>query len=314
MQTRRRWRRRGLGAGPAWLVLLLFLQPGCADGKFTLLPDTPASETLPENEKSPLTEADTAFTAAPVAVEEEPLATPAPIHRPTSYHLAVLHVQVPESDQARALPLWDHVREDVLDGDSQLQMHRNGFRVGIGHSRFWGAIKAILDGLPGARVTLAQPLQVPAGFPITLELDTAPRDQTLFFVSRDGVLSGDTWLSSRNVIRVSCAADPRHPGNTRMWLTPESNHDLNDWKVVKTEAGVWQAPKVGRTVFEAAALALTLGPEEFVVLAAGENSRVRGLIGSAFLTADVEGVRYRSYVFLQPNASELGAGLTDRQE
>jgi hypothetical protein len=89
------------------------------------------------------------------------------------------------------------------------------------------------------------------------------------------------------------------------------HQDLEGWRVVRTESGVWQAPKVNRSTFEAAAFSLTLAPEEFALIATGDNARVRGLIGWAFLTSDVEGVRYRSYVFLQPNVSQLGAAPAD---
>jgi|GEM_PF-2429072 len=241
--------------------------------------------------------ADTAFTrsAAARVSTAEPPAPPR-----VDLDIVVLHVQVPQREVKTADQLWNHVREDVLDAETSLRLRKNGFRIGVGNERWWAPVRAALEAADDHRMVLSQPVRVPPGLPLALEVDDAPHDQTVFFVGFDGVLSGSTWPQSRNVLSVIYAPDPSDAARTRLYITPEVHQDREGWRLVKTESGVWQVPDQNRFAFDPAAFGISLRADEFVVIAAAENVDAPGLLGRSFLTSLGEGVRYYSYFVLKP--------------
>jgi len=283
--------------GPVSLLLVL---AGCANGA-TRWWSSPLAAGA--DNRSQLTSADTGFTLSPV-----PPGEPQPLQPPrVGLQLAVLHVQIPAADVPRAETIWNHVREDVLDAETRQRLRQNGLRIGVGHERFWEPIKLALDAIDGRRVMLAQPVSMPPGFPIALEMDSEPRTQTLFSVDSDGVLSGSTWPFSRNVLRVAYAPDPQDAHRLRVSVTPQVRQEREGWRWVRTESGFWQVPRYAARSYEAAGFVLTLEPQEYVVIAASDRAVVDGLLGRALLTAPHEDMRYYSYVFLQPGVREIGA-------
>jgi hypothetical protein len=198
------------------------------------------------------------------------------------------------------------LREDVLDDETRLRLRQNGLRVGVGHAQWWEPIKVAMEAIEDHRVTFATSIRVPIGFPLSLELDSEPREQTLFCVGSDGVLSGTTWPDSRNVLRVVYGPDPRDAERVLLLAVPEVHQRREGWEWVRTESGLWQVPRQSMQRFEAAGFTLPLGPGEFVLVAPSENARIVGLLGQAFLTRASEGRRYNSYVFLRPEARQVG--------
>lgn len=203
--------------------------------------------------------------------------------------------------------MWRQLREDVFDAETQLRLRENGFRVGVGHTDFWSSIREALDAIPDQRVTQTAPVRVPFGFPLSLELDTEPRDQTLFFIGRDGIVSGGSWPASRNVLRVAYGPDPQQVDRVRVIARPEVHQEEEGMRWVRTEEGVWQVPRQRISAFDAAEFTISLRPAEFLLVATSDAAHVFGIIGRAFLTAEVEGVRYRSYLFLRPGVSDVVA-------
>ena len=129
--------------------------------------------------------------------------------------------------------------------------------------------------------------------------------QTLFFVERDGVLSGASWPQSRNVLLVTCGAAREQADLVQLFVAPEVRQRLPGWRWVRTESGLWQTPKRGGRLFDAAGFATTLAPGEFAVLAPSAQAEVYGLIGGALLIREEDGRRYDSYVFLRPELSHV---------
>jgi hypothetical protein len=202
--------------------------------------------------------------------------------------------------------IWRQLREDVFDADTQLRLRENGFRVGIGHVDYWRVIKDSVDEIADQSVTQAMPVRVPLGFPISLEMDAEARDQTLFFVGRDGVLSGGSWPHSRNVLRFNYGPDPQHVDRIRLAARPEVHQQEEGMKWVRTPEGVWQVPRQNIVNFDAAEFVLSLKPQEFLLVATSDSAHVFGIIGRAFLTSELEGTGYRSYVFLRPDVTDVG--------
>ncbi|MBU0640407.1 MAG: hypothetical protein KKB50_16200 [Planctomycetes bacterium] len=271
----------------------MFLLAGCSGAWGPARTAEPNAPTLTSASDA----ADTAF-AVPV---EATTPVAAPLRTlPLLNELNMLHIQVPRGQRLLAEKVWNHLRENGLDSETQLCLRRNGLRVGIGREQWWDAVKVALDAIEGARINRPDPIQMPPGFPLALELDTGPREQTLFFIDRDGILTGGTWPQSRNVLRVSYSIDPQQTDRVHLIVVPEVRQRLSGWRWIRTEAGLWQVPKHGGRAFPAAGFAVTLDPGEFVLLAPSEKGDLFGIVGGAFLTEERDGQYYDSYVFLRP--------------
>jgi hypothetical protein len=222
--------------------------------------------------------------------------------------LTVLHVQAPRDQRPQMEPLWNHLREDALDSAATLRMRRNGVRVGLGREEWWDAVKAALDAVEGVRSNTLDPVRVPAGYPLALELDEQPRDQTLFFVAPDGVLSGETWPQSRNVLRVSYELDFIQRDELRLTVAPEVRQRLDGWRWVRTAEGVSQTPNYNGRVVSAAAFDVGLSPGEFLVVDPGPQADLYGLVGGALLVRELDGRPFDSYVFLRADVNHVARG------
>ena len=247
--------------------------------------------------RATIADADTAFTTVrPTNPFAESIA---PYQPPVT--LTVLHVQVPREQREQSLRIWNHLREEVLDSQTALVLRDNGVRVGVGNERWWDSLRTVLAMVDGIRVHEPATVNLMADFPLVLELDVEPRHQTLFSIDREGRLSGDVWPASRNVLRVSCAADVQFSGHCRLRVAPAVVRRLEGSGWEPGAGGAWQlAPNRREQVFADAAFALRMAPGEFMVIAAGENARVGGLLGQAFFTTAVDGRPYDSIFFLRP--------------
>ena len=256
----------------------------------------------PEPPPTEVPDADTGFTL----IRADHLHQKADLPPRLVYEMAVLHVLVPQPQRTDMDKIWNFLREDVLDAETQLRLRRNGLRVGVGHAQSWEPIKAAMDAIEGHKVAMTSPLRVPIGFPLALELDAEPHDQTLFYVGRDGILSGGTWPASRNVLRISYSPDPHQSDRVVLLAVPQVHQKRTGWEWIRTEAGLWQVPRQDMQSFDAAGFMLSLDPGEFVLIAPSENSALYGLLGGVFLTRETEGRHYDSYVFIRPEARQIG--------
>jgi len=219
--------------------------------------------------------------------------------------LNVLHVEVPRAQRNNVGPLWNYLREDVLDQRTVLRLHRNGLRVGVGHAQDWEAVKAALDAADGVRSAVMDPVRLPPNYPFALELDEHPREQTLFFVGDDGVLSGETWPRSRNFLRVSYDLNLTSPQRLRLVLVPEVRQRQEGWRWVRHESGLVQMPEYGGRAFGAAAFAVDLEAGEFLLVAPSEQADLYGLIGGAFLCRRQDDQLFDSYIFLRSDVNRV---------
>lgn len=217
--------------------------------------------------------------------------------------LTVLHVQIPRGGREQVQPLWNHLREDFLDGSTVLRLGNNGLRVGIGLAEWWDAVKATIDTTEGVRSVALDPVRVPPNYPLALELDERPREQTLFYMADDGILTGETWPQSRNVLRVSYDVDLANPQRVRLAIVPEVRQRLDGWRWVRSDAGLSQIPNYNGRAFPTAAFVTELEPGQFLLVAPGRQADLFGIVGGAFLSSEEDGRRYDSYVFLRADVN-----------
>lgn len=220
------------------------------------------------------------------------------------YELSVIQILVPREGAESARKIWSFLREDALDAETQLRLRKNGVRVGVGRDKSWGPIKDVLESIEGCETTFAKPIRMPIGFVLSLELDNEPREQTLFFLDRDGYLSGSTIPASRNVLRISYAPDPHDYRSVQLVVTPEVYRRREGWEWVRREAGLTGDSSRSKHAYDAVGFVLTLAPGEFALAAPSENADIYGLLGGVFLTRTTEGRAFDSYIFLRPEAKQ----------
>jgi hypothetical protein len=219
--------------------------------------------------------------------------------------LTALHVRVPREGRAPAAAIWNHVREDVFDSATSLRLRQNGVRAGVGNLQWWDAVMAALNAVDDVVSLALDPVRIPPGYPLALELDTAPHEQTLFYVADDGVLTGETWPQSRNVLRVMYSLNLETPDRVRLEVVPEVRQRLEGFRWVRTEAGLTQEPNANGRTFTAAGFATDLAPGEFLLIAPSEQADLYGIVGGAFLGSEEEGRRYDAYVFLRADVNHV---------
>jgi hypothetical protein len=218
--------------------------------------------------------------------------------------LRVIKVQVPRAERGAAEAMWKHVREDAVDGETALRLLRNGIRVGVGRTDWWSPMKKAIDGIPDCRVDEMEDVRIPPSFPLALELDDEPREQTLFYMDDDGILSGGTWPESRNVLRLLHAADDRRRDGLHLQVMPEVRQRLSGFRYLRTAAGIWQVPRGGGRDYPAAGFQVRLAPGEFLVIAPSAQADVYGTLGGAFLTESDNGQQRDTLLFLRPEVTD----------
>ncbi|MBW7905745.1 MAG: hypothetical protein LC135_00435 [Phycisphaerae bacterium] len=261
----------------------------------------PAWSAAQNGAAGPLTPADTGFTST------QPPATLSETRRPPipTATLSVLNVRVPRHESAKAEALWTYVREQVLDLETRSRLAQNGVRVGIGHVEWWNAVRSLIDTVEGVDVVQADPVLLRPRFPLVLQMDRTAREQTLFYVGREGGLSGGTWPASRNLIRIDVVADAQEDGAAHLRITPTIWQRFEGVRYTRAPDGWQLAPDERQSPLGDVSFVVTLRSGEFLLLAPGEHARVFGLVGHAFLTGNDDGREYHSYVFIRPEVERV---------
>lgn len=270
-------------------------QPAAAE------PPPPSSPNRPDTQADPLE----LVLARPLTLASPPQT---PVRRATLLEVSVsiLRVEVPRDQRPALAALWNHVREDALDLSNRERLQANGLRVGVGLEAEWSAVSNVLDAVDGVRTVVRDPVRLPPRFPLALELDTAAHDQTLFFMASDGVLTGESWPASRNVLRISYDFDQEQPQRLLFLVVPEVRQVRTGWQWTPTPKGLAKQPSYAGRAVAAAAMEVSLAPGEFLVLAPGSEGDVPGMVGRTFLVQeDGEGRVSDSLVFLRADVTHV---------
>lgn len=283
-----------------WILALLALVLGGCQGASQAWWGMSADQPQPPQRA----EADSPYVVARSVAR--PAAQRQPVER-IDVLLRVLYVQVPRSERTAITAMWEQLREDALDCETRARLHANGVRVGVGRTERWNAVQAALNAIEGARIHEFPPLRARPGFPLALELDAEPAGRTIFYLDRDGIISGDTWPASRRVLRVTYTLDVLDVDRVCLSVVPEVRRRV-DFDLLRGQDGLTMGPRRDGRAFAAAAFAVALGPSEFVLMAPGEKADVFGLVGGVFLTERLDGRPHNSYVFLRADVTHVKQG------
>lgn len=243
--------------------------------------------------------ASSAFGATDVVL---PLAAARPIPARLDVLIRVLHVQIPRDQRAAAAGVWATLREASFDSQTLWRLNRNGWRVALGRTERWDEIEAALAAVPGGRRHEYPPLRTPAGVPLTLRIDAQPKEYTVFYIGTDGILSGETWTASERVLRLTYGLDIARGGRIIIEVVPEL------WRsggidLTHTEAGLVIGPRRDGRAFGVAALSVSLGTNDFLLIGPGRRADVYGLLGGTFLQDTIDERSFDSYLFIRADVS-----------
>ncbi|MCA9244773.1 MAG: hypothetical protein KDA32_12495, partial [Phycisphaerales bacterium] len=260
-------RLRSTGFPGLWLCSVFIYAAGCAALD-------PLHLFSPRDHADTAKNTDNPFTNAASNLQDAPLATV-----PAALDLLVVHVQAPVQELPRVEEIWKLFREDIGSADDRLRLETNGIRAGVGRVEWWDDVRNGLEAIEGKQAATIGPLRLPLNFPLGLELDTEPHDQTLFVVGDDGVVRGATWPQSRNLLRVYAQVDPRRPDEMIIRVTPEIRRELEGYDWIRTDVGLQQRKKAESQAFESASFTATLRDGDYLLVAPSAAGTAEGLLG-----------------------------------
>lgn len=227
--------------------------------------------------------------------------------------LRVLQVRVPSESRKNCEPLWTYVREDVLDAEVHRRLRENGMRVGVSRLEWYEPIRGVLSAVPEHVINDPEPFRLPFGFPLGLELDRGPHDQTLFFLNEDNALVGETWEASRNQLRISYVLDASKKGRIRLEVVPQVRREASGPSLGDPADGFSPKPRTEGRAFDQAGFYLTMDADEILVLAPNENATAYGIIGGAFLTEKSDERGYDRYIMIRPEVRYVDVSADSSQ-
>lgn len=192
----------------------------------------------------------------------------------------------------------------AIDSATARLVEQNGVRVGVGRTDRWAEVEQVLARIPDLKRLELPPMRVQPGMPLALELDAQPGEHTLFYLGKDGILSGDTWPQSRRALRLSYTLDVRDLDEVYLSVVPEIRGPRQvDFA---NDQGVWTtAQRRSGRAFAAAGLAVKLGPQQFTLVGPNDNARLRGLVGGAFFTDIIEGEPVDCLLFVRTDVRHV---------
>jgi hypothetical protein len=276
----------------------LALGAGCGQNLFRR-PDTPAAS-APADVTEPAVPGvlRDPGEGGPVDAEGNPAPTRALMVVQVSFD--VLQARVPRGFFSDSGKIWNHLNEEVVPARLSLLLQQNGLRVARGDVNSWPPIKALLD-QQGQVETSQNQLLMNSGYPLTIELNSLPRDQTLFMLRPDGTLGGASFPQSTNCIRIEYELAPTNASALTVVVTPEVRLPKQPPRLNPDVPGFIDHP-IGppARVLRELGCELEIGPDQFLVV--GPSSFVKNphLVGALFLCDEVEGRRVESVYFITP--------------
>jgi len=286
--------------GRAFLgATVVFVAGGCAGSGFGLSNAVPPSPPPTATQPRPTN----LFPAAAGSDNR-----PRPRTVPVLIRFSIVRSDVPLGEVSESGKIWNHVDEDILKADWAAHLRRNGIRVGRGTSSSWPPIRAILESARGQR-SKHEVFDIRTGDSLTLEIDTRPRDRSLFLYRPDGSMAGATFMQSTNVLRIDFTVRPTELDTVALRIVPEVRQPNPDGSWAFTPEGLRPAlPYISRTLHELA-VETEVPPDHFIMIGPSGRADSPLLIGQALLTDTVDGQPFESVYFITPEVRRTtGAG------
>lgn len=275
------------------LALTIFLAAGCAGKSPAPGPVTdkagPVSVTLPPGATARAPGIPSVAAARPGVAVARPLLV-----------LEVYQMTLPVGGVSRNADFWKHVDEQRVDPATYDLLLKNGVRVGVAPDDDWDYFKDILD----RNHTQSRKGEATAAGSGTIELTMKPKVPTedIFYLTDKGDVIGRTYPQSENLLGVAFAAEPRHPGEVLISVSPvvRSLRSYLQFSVLNEERVIQE---VRPEYLYDLNLRTVVAPNHFLVIAPSAESKFPTSLGSTFFRVDGVGQQYEQVLVLVPRAS-----------
>ncbi len=224
----------------------------------------------------------------------------------------VLQVQAPLGEFSRSQKIWDHLDEQAVGIETQMHLQRNGLRVGLGTQESWPPVHAILETV-SRRIVRVLPPSPPNSLSVSLQLNSEPLDQTVFFYRGNGTLVGGSFAGATDVFRITWEFNSDNIEQVVVYITPEVRQEQSGSAPMPTPLGVAMVPEYEGKVFKELTSRLVVGPGGYIVLGPAADVARAGLLGREFLVKLIDAEPYEMVLVIVPRVLDLARQGGDGQ-
>jgi hypothetical protein len=219
----------------------------------------------------------------------------------------IYQLQMPFGANSRDDSFWKLVDEDVLDVAANLNMNRNGLRVGRGRVADWPQYLKVLVAESALKLKETEFTAEPSFEDARVDMsDILPEE--LLFIYDDHGLTMRSFDDCQNLLSLSFQWAPRKPGTIRLTLCPvvmacRTRRDYflgDDLKYLQ------------RLNYYDLHLSADIAPGEFLVLGTSTATDDPNRVGSRFLTRDGPNQRYEELLILVGQSVPMNGMKTQR--
>ncbi|MGD0389714.1 MAG: hypothetical protein ABSC42_12255 [Tepidisphaeraceae bacterium] len=231
--------------------------------------------------------------AAPpsAASDAKPPLTGSGIITGTMYHL-----QMPFGANSRDESFWKLLDEDVVDVGTNLNLNRNGLRVGRGRIADWPDFLKILLAESAIKLRETRFTAQPSFDDARLEMsDIMPEE--LLYIYDDHGLTMRSFDDCQNLLSLSFQWAPRKPGTIRLTVCPA----IMAWRTRRDYSLSDDPPEVKyleRLNYYDLHFRADIARGEFLALGTSTATEDPNRVGSRFLTRDGPNQRYEQLLIL----------------
>jgi len=234
--------------------------------------------------------------------------TTAGIARQGKVQFNVLRVDVPQGGLQRIDDIWAQVGASTLTPAQSAAMRDNGFRVGIGEETARDPIRRRIESLSDVRSKLDHALPS-MNREVEMFITEAERDWTLFCVTPDGKMSGQSFDGARAVIKFTWTVDPAGSDAVAMRVEPEMRQSPGQMRFQKADER-WQfRPEYRGRVFRELAFETVIPKGGFLMLGPTDEATRLPLLGRPFFI-EPSGAGHRESVYIISPIVTWTAALT----
>lgn len=222
----------------------------------------------------------------------------------------VLRVDVPQGGLQRIEDIWAQVGASTLTPAQSAAMRDNGFRIGIGEEGARDPIRRRIESLKDVRSKLDQALPSMSR-EVEMFITDAERDWTLFYVTPDGKMSGQSFDGARAVIKFTWTVDSSGSDAVAMRVEPEMRQAPGQMRFQKADERWQYRPEYRGRVFRELAFETVIPKSGFLMLGPTDEATRLPLLGRPFFIEPSSGGQRESVYIISPIVTWTGALTTD---
>jgi hypothetical protein len=206
------------------------------------------------------------------------------------------HLQMPFGANSRDEAFWKLLDEDVVDVETNLNLNRNGLRVGRGRIADWPDFLKLLNAESAIKLKQTDFTAAPVFEDARVEMsDVLPEE--LLFIYDDHGLTMRSFDNCQNLLSMTFQWAPRKPRTIRLTVCPV----IMAWRTRRDYSLSDDPPAVKyleRLNYYDLHFIADIAPGEFLALGTTTATEDPNRIGSRFLTRDGPNQRYEELLIL----------------